>query len=75
MDDFGAGGVAQEEGHFGVFVQLGCFLFEGALAAGVLGFTVRVEQLARCLWILRIDMAEVRNAHICLNIMVAVLFV
>jgi hypothetical protein len=40
LDDFGAGGVAEEEGHFGVFVQLGCFLFEGALAAGVLGFAV-----------------------------------
>ena len=40
LNDFGAGGVAQEEGHFGVFVQLWCFLFEGALAAGVLGFAV-----------------------------------
>lgn len=40
LDDFGAGCVAQEEGHFGVLVQLGCFLFEGALAAGILGFAV-----------------------------------
>ena len=47
LDDFGAGGVAEEEGHFGVFVQLGCFFVEGALAAGVFGFAVR-GKLARC---------------------------
>jgi hypothetical protein len=44
LDDFGAGGVAEEEGHFGVFVQLGCFFVEGALAAGVFGFAVRKKR-------------------------------
>ena len=43
LDDFGAGGVAEEEGHFGVFVQLRCFLVESALAAGVFGFAVKKE--------------------------------
>lgn len=71
LDDFGTGGVAEEEGHFGVFVQLGCFLVECALAAGVFGFAVRREIEVSALALGHCRGIEI--AHICLNIMMAVL--